>query len=146
MKVILLKDLKGTGKKNDIVNVSDGYANNYLIPNGIATKADNAKINENTQLKQAAAYHAQVELDNAKALGEKLKEVTLKMIIKCGESGKLFGSITSKDIAEELVKLGYNIDKKKIVIDPIKSLGAYTAVAKLHPKVSVQFKIIIAGE
>ena len=146
MKVILLKDLKGTGKKNDIVNVSDGYATNYLIPNKIAAKLDNTKLNENNQLKASQAFHEQLELDNAKELSEKMKDLTLSSVLKCGDNAKIFGSITSKDVADKLNELGFAIDKKKIVMDTIKSIGTYTAIAKLHPKVSVKFKINVLGQ
>ena len=145
MKVILLKDLKGTGKKNDIVNVSDGYASNYLIPNKIAAKLDNTKLNENNQLKASQAFHEQEELDKAKELADKIKDLTLMFNLKCGDNAKIFGSITSKDVSEKFSELGFSIDKKKIVMDSIKSLGNYTAIAKLHPKVSVKFKITVAG-
>ena len=146
MKVILLKDLKGTGKKNDIVNVSDGYATNYLIPNKIAAKLDNTKLNENNQLKASQAFHEQLELDKAKEISEKMKDLTLSFVLKCGDNAKIFGSITSKDVADKLNELGFAIDKKKIVMDTIKSIGTYTAIAKLHPKVNVKFKISVSGQ
>ena len=146
MKVILLKDVKGTGKKNDIVEVSDGYASNYLIPNKIASKLDNTKLNENKQLKSSQAFHEQMELDNAKKLAEKLKNITLEFNLKCGDNAKIFGSITSKDVADKLGEMGYTIDKKKIVMDTIKSLGNYQIVLKLHQKVSVKINITVTGQ
>ena len=142
MKVILLKDLKGTGKKDDVVNVADGYAKNYLIPNKIAIATNANNLNENKQLKQAQDYHKQQEFEKAVALGEKLKDLELVVKIKNGENGKAFGSITAKEISNELEKLGYDVDKKKIVLtSPLKTVGLYKVEAKLHAKVDVKFTV-----
>lgn len=142
MKVILLKDLKGTGKKNDVVEVADGYAKNYLIPNKIATATNANNLNENKQLKAAQDYHRQQELEKAIALGEKLKGMEVVVKIKNGENGKVFGSVTAKEISGELLKLGYDVDKKKIVLNsPLKNVGVYSVEAKLHTKVSVKFNV-----
>lgn len=142
MKVILLKDLKGTGKKNDVVDVADGYAKNYLIPNKIATATNASNLNENKQLKAAQDYHKQQELEKAIALGEKLKDMEVVVKIKNGENGKAFGSVTAKEISNELEKMGYEVDKKKIILNsPLKTAGVYTIEAKLHTKVNVKFKV-----
>ena len=136
MKVILLKDVKGTGKKGDVVTVSDGYANNYLIPNKIAQNANATNVNLNNQAKSSEAHKAEVILNEAKELKQKLDNLSIELSIKCGENGKTFGSVTSKEIADKLLSLGFEIDKKKIVIpDAIKSLGTYNVNIKLHKDV-----------
>lgn len=147
MKVVLMKDVKGTGKKNDVVQVSDGYARNYLIPNKIAKIADAVNLNENASLKNAQAYHKQVELDNAKAKAKELEKVKLNLKLKFGENGKAFGSISSKEIGDELEKLGFEVDRKKIVLnDAIKSVGTFKIKVKLHPEVTVQIEVVVEKE
>ena len=143
MKVILLADVKGTGKKNDVVEVADGYAQNCLIKKGLAVKADGVKLNENKQLKNAESFHKQVELDKAKELAKQVEKITLKMGLKFGENGKAFGSITSKEIAEELEKQGVSIDKKKIIAETIKTTGKFECIAKLHSEVSAKFMVVV---
>ena len=147
MKVLLLKDLKGSGKAGQIVDVADGYANNYLIPNKIAKFANNSVLNEDKQNKSSSQFHKKEELDACRALGEKLKKEKLEMSIKIGDSGKAFGSITNKEISEELAKYGYSIDKKKIVINngAIKTEGKFVAVIKLHPEVVAKININLQG-
>ena len=134
MKVILLKDVKGTGKKGDIVNVSDGYAQNYLIPNKIAQNANATNLNLNNQAKQSEAHKQEVLLNEAIALKNKLDGLNLDLSIKCGENGKTFGSVTNKEISDKLAELGFNIDKKKIEFTPVKLTGLYHVKIKLHPK------------
>lgn len=142
MKIILLADVKGTGKKNDVVEVADGYAKNCLIKKGLATYASNASLNENTQLKNAQAFHKQVELDEAKEKAKEIEQITLEMTLKIGENGKAFGSITTKEIAEELLKRGIDIDKKKLDLkEVIKTGGTFVCTAKLHPMVMAKFKV-----
>lgn len=145
MKVVLIKDLKGRGKKGDIISVNDGYASNYLIPNGYALVGNSTNVNEANQAKIASAYQAKVQLENARELAKKISGTELNLSIKCGENGKMFGSITNKEIETELRKLGFDIDKKKIEIENIKSIGLYTAVIKLHPSVFVEIKINVQG-
>lgn len=139
MQVILLKDVKGTGKKGDIVKVSDGYATNFLLPNKMAVKADNTSLNENKQAKASEQHKKEVEKGNAILLKNQLenKEITLK--VRCGENGKTFGAVTNKEISDELNKLGLEVDKRKIVMEAIKQVGTYKITAKLHSEVSVNF-------
>ena len=143
MKIILLADVKGTGKKNDVVDVADGYAKNCLIKKGLAIVANTEKLNENKQLKNAQSYHKQVELEKAKEEASKLEKITITLGLKFGENGKAFGSVTSKEIAEELSKRGIEIDKKKLIIDTIKTTGKFKCVAKVHSDVSAQFDVIV---
>ena len=147
MKVVLLKDVKGTGKKGEIKEVADGFAKNFLLKNGMARIADNSAMNENKIQGEAAKYHKQQEIAAAKALAEKLegKSVTLK--IKCGSNGKTFGSITSKEIADQLQKIGISLDKKKIDLkDAIKASGSYSVVAKVYPEITAKFTVVVEAE
>ncbi len=147
MQVVLLKDVKGSGKKGDIVNVSDGYARNFLFKQGLAKEATSSSIAENKQQKDAAAYHKSVELQNAKELANVLRTKTIYLKVKAGENGKIFGGITSQEIANELLKERINLDKKKIVLSsPIKSVGRYTINAKIYPDVSADFILVVDAE
>ena len=136
MKVVLNKDVKGIGKKLQIVDVSEGYARNYLLPRKLANIADNKSINEAKTKNDAASFRK-----------EKLEKGYIKFKHKIGNNGKLFGSVTEKDIAEEIDKV-YNvkIDKKKVSIDiPIKELGSYTASVKLYEGIIAKVKISVVG-
>lgn len=147
MKVILLKDDKRYGKKGDIINVNDGFANNYLIPNKIVTSATSSSLNEARQLKESEQHKEQELLNAAKELSEKLKEVTVTLSVKTGENGKIFGSITNKEIAQELEGLGIAIDKKKIELNnPIKTIGLFTIKVKLHPKVQSEVNVNVISQ
>lgn len=139
MKVIFLKDVKGTAKKGEMKEVSDGYARNFLFPKGIAKEANTGNINELNQQEKAREINAQREEDAAVALKEQIKDVALTIFAKAGEGGRLFGAITSKDIADQLKKqTGVTVDKRKVVLEePIKALGTTQVEVKLHPKVSV---------
>lgn len=147
MKVILKQDVKELGKKDSLVNVSDGYAKNYLLPRGIAVEATAGNVNEMKNKQKALADKQQRELDAAKQTKDALsgKSVTLK--VKAGENGKLFGAVAGKDIAEAAAaQLGINIDKKKIVLsDPIKTTGTHSVQAKLHAGVTAEIKVIVEG-
>lgn len=147
MKVVLLKDVKGTGKKGEIKEVADGFAKNFLLKNGSAKIADNTALNENKRMSEASAFHKQQEIAAAKALAAKLEGKTITLPIKCGSNGKTFGSVTNKEIAEGLEKNGISLDKKKIdVKEPIKSTGVYSIVAKIYPEISAKFNVEIVAE
>ena len=148
MKVILLADVKGAGKKGQLVNASDGYANNFLFPKKLALAATNENINNLKLQKKAEEKKKAEELAAAKELGEKLAEKDIKVTVKAGENGKVFGSVTNKEIADALAKqTGMDIDKKKISFDaPIKMVGRRIVKIKLHPQVTVELAVEIAGE
>ena len=143
MKVILLKDVKGTAKKGEMKEVSDVYARKFLIPKGVAKEATASSINDLNQQKTAESLKKQKEEQDAKDLAEKLKAITVTMYSKAGDGGKLFGSITSKDIAERLNKEHkIDIDKRKILLDDhIKMLGSHTVPVKLHQNVTAEFRV-----
>lgn len=147
MKVILLADVKNVGKKGAVINVSDGYYRNFLSPKKLAEEATEAtlhilnKKNENERRRKLA------EIEEAQKLAEKLKGKEIKVNVKSGDNGKLFGSITNKDIAE-LIKAQYDmeIDKKKITMDPIKSTGLFDIDVKLHTDVSTKMKVLVTDK
>ena len=142
MKVVLKQDVKSIGKKDEIREVSDGYARNYLFPKGLAAPADAAAMNEVKTKAAAKEHHAAEELAAAKALAEKIKDQTVTIQAKAGAGGRLFGSVTAKDIAQALnQKMSVSIDKRKITlgVKEIKSFGSYTVEVKLHNGVSASF-------
>lgn len=143
MKVILLKDVKGLGKQGAVVNASDGHARNFLVPRGLAKEATTGSMKVLEKQKSAQNKKKQEELEEAKALAEKLSNLTVKLEGKAGEGGKLFGSITSKDIAEGLAKQHkIKIDKRKIQLDTsIKTLGAIFVEIKVYPEVTGKMKV-----
>lgn len=146
MKVILLQDVKSLGKKDEIVEVSDGYARNFVLPKKVGVEANAKNLNE-LKLKKAHEDKVAAEkLAEAKALAEKMKDESITVSLKVGEGGKTFGSVSSKEIAEEMKKqLGYDIDKKKIVLkDSIKSVGTHIVDIKLHTKVTAQINVKVA--
>ena len=144
MKVILTKDVKGQGKKGDIVNVSDGYANNFLIKNGLAiryTAGSKNKLNYEISERQKEEDAIVAELEKVKKELEKKK---ISFTVKSGKDGKIFGTISSKQISEEIKKMGYNIDKKTIVMDHvIDTLGTHKVVANVHKRVSINLTIVV---
>lgn len=143
MKVILQKDVKGSGKKGDIVNVSDGYARNFLLKNGLAVVADSKNSLINASQKEADAYHKEQERLKAVELGKQIENKTIVLKVKCGENGKLFGAVTSKEIADAFKQnMGLDIDKRKIVLDgAIKTVCEQKVTVKLHPTVAVKFNL-----
>lgn len=145
MKVILLQDIKGVGKKDQIINAQDGYARNYLFPKNLAVAADAGAMKHLDNKNKAAAAKLQEELEKAQALGKKIEGGSVKLSVKVGENGKLFGAITNKEIAAALKEqLSVDVDKKKIVVsEPIKSSGEKTVTVKIHPKVNAKLKVII---
>ena len=137
MKVILIEDVKSLGKKGEIVNVNDGYARNFILPKKLGLEATSKNLNDLKLQKQNDEKVAQEKLDAAKALAEEIKEKSITVKIQAGVEGRVFGSISSKEIALEAKKqLNMDIDKKKIIIpDAIKSLGTYNVNIKLHKDV-----------
>lgn len=132
MKVVLLKDVKGSGKMGDIIEAKDGFAQNFLIKRGLAKPADAQAINENKTQKAAQEFHRKETLKANKELREKLdgKEVTIQ--VKAGESGKFFGSVTNKEVADKLLDMGFEVDKKKITVPSgIKTAGSYQVTVKI---------------
>ena len=124
MKIILLKDVKNIGKKGDVKDVADGYGKNYLIKNGLAVIANNSNMNDNINKKVAQNYHKEQEYLRAQEKAKQIegKEITVK--IKCGENGKIFGAVTSKEIAEGFNAINLEVDKRKIELkEPIKTIG-----------------------
>ena len=145
MKVILLKDIRKLGKKDDVVEVSDGYARNFLLAKGLAKEASQTNLNDHRQQEKAREIKIQKEEEEAVELGSKLKDVKVTIYAKSGEGGKLFGAITSKDIADQMKKQhNVEFDKRKILLtEPIKSLGTMNVEIKLHPKVSTSITVEI---
>ncbi len=143
MKVILLEDVKSLGKKGDVVDVSDGYAKNFLITKKKGVEANSKNLNDLKLKKANEEKVAAQNLADAKALAAAIAEKTVVVKLKAGEGGKTFGSVSSKEIAEEAKKQhDLDIDKKKIVIDePIKSLGSYEVAVKLHPKITGTIRV-----
>ena len=148
MKVIFIKDLKGQGKAGDEKNISDGYAKNFLIPRGYAVEATNANLNDLKGKKESLDYKKEKEMENANNIKSQIEKIKLTVTAKAGEGGKLFGKVTSKEIADELKnKFNINIDKKKFVLpDGIKSIGICDITVKLYPGISAKLKVEVAAE
>ena len=145
MKVILLQDVKGTGKKGELKDVSDGFARNFLLKRNMAKVADNSAINQKNMQDEAQDYHYNQNLQNAKQVAQKLQNEVLHFSVKGGDNGKIFGSLTSAEIAEELKKDGYDITKKQIVLaSPLKFAGRYVVDIKLF--VGVTAKVVVVVE
>ncbi len=142
MKVVLTADVKGQGKKNDIVNVSDGYARNYLIKNGLAVEATANMVNSIGIAKAADEHRKAVERAEAQELAKRISGMTVTVKIKVGETGKLFGSLNTQAVSDALEKEGIDIDKKKIVLpDVIKSVGVYDVTVKPYAEISTKIKV-----
>jgi len=146
MQVVLLKDVKGKGKKGDIVNVSDGYANNFLIKQKLATPATKENMNAAKMAQKAEDHKKKVALDEARALQAKVEGKTLKLAVKVGENSRLFGSITAKEVAAALKdQHGFDVDKKKISLkDPIKELGQYEAEVKVYANMNSKIYVVVS--
>ena len=140
MKVILVEDVKALGKKGEMVNVSDGYARNMLFPKKLALEASAKNINDLKLKKAHDEKVAKEQLADARAFAEELAKAQVKVSVKVGEGGKVFGSVSRK------AQLGYDIDKKKIQMkDPIKAVGTTSVAIKLHPKVTAELKVVVEG-
>lgn len=143
MKVILLKDVKGTGKKGEVKEVSDGYARNFLIKKGVAVEASQTNMKDLDEKEKSKERKALIEYEEAVLLGKQMEEINIQIEVKAGEGGRLFGSITSKEIAEQLKKQkNLDIDKRKILMDePIRTLGSTFVEIKLHQKVTTKIRV-----
>ena len=144
MKVILLQDVKSVGKRGEVVNISDGYARNFLFPKKLAQEANDVNMHILNKKNEADRKKKTAEIEAAQKLANELKDKEVVIHTKAGEGGKLFGAITSKDISQEMDKqLNVSVDKKKIVINTIKNIGIYTAEVKLYPEISTKIKVVI---
>ena len=148
MKVILKSDIKGVGKKDQVINASDGYARNYLFPKNLAVPADKENMTVLNSKQKANEYKKLVELEEAKKLADKISKLNLKVSIKAGENGKIFGSVTSKEISSNLKsKHQIEVDKKKIDLkEPIKTLGSFHVPIKLYENVIAKLRVDIIAE
>ena len=145
MRVILLADVKGQGKKNEVIEVSDGYARNFLIAKRLAKPADAKALNDRKMQEEAKLHRMEEEKKEAKAIQAKLESVLVKIQASCGADGKLYGSVTAKDISERLeADFGIVIDKKKLVLaDSIRAYGKYEVEAKLYPEISGKVFVLV---
>lgn len=148
MKVILLDNIKGVGKKEEIINASDGYARNFLFPKKLAVEANNENMSKLKAKKQSEQYKKDVNKENAEKIAKKLDDITLTIKVKAGENGKIFGGVTSKEISEELKKqYKIDIDKKKIILNEnIKNLGSFDISMKLFEGVTGKLKVKVISE
>lgn len=146
MVVILIKDVKGVGKAGDVVKVSDGYARNMLLPRGLATEATEGNVRNLEKQKAIKEEHKQKDMAQAKELAERIGSLTITIMTKSGEGGKLFGSITTKDIADALAEQHkISIDKRKFILEsPIKHTGNFELEIKIYPEVTAKLKVIVA--
>lgn len=147
MKVILKNDVKDLGRIGEVVNVKDGFARNYLVPQGLAVEANTKNVKEFEHEKKKIQELARKVKAGASGLAERISAVKITIKAKAGEEDKLFGSVTSMDIAEALKAEGIEVDKKKIQLDePIKRLGEYTVAVKLHSEISAQLNVQVVPE
>lgn len=143
MKVILLDNIKGVGKKDEVINASDGYARNFLFPKKLAVEANNENMSKLKAKKQSEQHKKDVEKENAQKIAKQLENITLSIKVKAGENGKIFGGVTSKEISEELKKqYQIDVDKKKIVLNEnIKNIGSFDITIKLYEGVTGELKV-----
>lgn len=147
MKVIFLQDVKGQGKKGEIKEVSEGYAQNFLLPKKLVKPATDGNVKVQDSIKNAEVKKKDQERENAKALAATLEQTTVTIRAKSGEGGRLFGSITNKQVSEELEKLKLKIDKRSIIMDqPIRTLGVTKVPVKLHPEVTATLSVTVVSE
>lgn len=148
MKAVLLADVKGTGKKGDLVNVSDGYARNFLFPRKLAKEANAQVMNEIKGVQEAKQFHIRQEMEEARKIAESVDGKTMKLTAKSGQGGKLFGSITSKEISDELKRSFHiDVDKRKIALkSDIKAFGTYECELKLYAGVSAKLFVMVGEE
>lgn len=148
MKVILVQDVKAQGKKGQVINVSDGYAKNFLFPKGLAVEANEKNMRDLDSKNAQEKAKKQKELEEAKTLAKEISKVNITLTAKAGEGGKIFGSITVKEIADKLKEqANIDIDKRKIILDePIKALGKKEIEIKVYPEVSAKITVNVLGE
>ncbi len=147
MEVLLKSDVKGLGKKGEKVSVSEGYARNFLFPRGLAAEMNAQLMSELKNKESSEKFKADEELKAAKAFAEKITGKTVVLKAKGGANGKLFGSITAKEIAVKVAaEFGIKVDKRKITVDDIKSFGTYNTQVRLHPQVTADFKVQVVEE
>lgn len=148
MKVILLDDIKGVGKKDEVINASDGYARNYLFPKKLAVEANAQNMTKLNNKKEAASYKRNQEKQSAEELAKKIKGIMLKIRVKAGENGRIFGGVTSKEISENLkTQYNFDIDKKKIELkETIRTLGEFNIPVKLFEGVVANLKVEVIGQ
>ena len=147
MKVILLKDIKGTGKKDQIIEASDGFARNYLFPRKLAMEASAANLNAIENAKSAQSHRKEVERQEAQELAKKMGEMTLEIAVRAGENGRLYGKVTNQEVADAIkAKYGMDVDKRKISVGAIKEVGAAEAVIKLYPEITAKVKLNIVAK
>ncbi len=145
MKVVLKQDVKGQGKKGQLVNVSDGYARNFLLPRGLAIEADAQAMNDLKNKEEAARFHVEQDKKNASDTAKILEGKTLKMTAKAGQGGRLFGSVTTKEVAEALKnQFQVEVDKRKIAMADIKAFGSYEAEIKLYQGISAKITVMVS--
>lgn len=145
MKVLLTADVKGTGKKGDVVEVADGYGRNFLLKKGLATAATAANVNEAAQKRAAQEFHKAEEVKALKALAADLNGKSVSLKIKTGENGKTFGSVTSSHVSDALAKIGFTVDKKKIKMGSVKTLGSFQAEIRLMENVTAKITVTVEG-
>ena len=143
MKVLLTADVKGTGKKGDVVEVADGYGRNFLIKKGLATAATAASVHEAQQKKEAAQFHKAEEVKALKALAASLEGKKVSVKIKTGENGKTFGSVTASHVATALSEIGFDVDKKKIKMEAVNTLGSLPAEIRLMEGVTAKITVVV---
>jgi len=147
MKVILKADVKSLGKKGELVNTSDGYARNFLFPKGLAVEANATAMNDFKNKEKAKQFHKAEEIKAATAIKEQLDGKTVKLTAKAGANGKLFGSVTSKDVAEKIKKeFSQDIDKRKIAMQDIKSFGTFPAEVKVYQGISANIFVHVSED
>lgn len=146
MKVILLADVKGTGKKGDLIEAANGFAQNYLIKRGLAKAADAQGLAENKAQKEASAYHKEVERQENARMKKDLDGKTVVLTVKAGAGGRFFGSVTNKEVAERLTELGFTLDKKRITIPSIKEEGEYPAEIRISAEETAKITVRVKTE
>ena len=148
VKVILTQDVKGLGRAGETVTVADGYARNYLIPKGLAEEATEGKLRALQERQKVARRKQAEELAAAQQLAARIEGLTLRLSAKAGQGGKLFGSVTNKDIAEKLsAELGVRVEKRKVELaEPIKATGSHRVTLRLHPEVTATLTVEVEGE